>query len=56
MGDIARAELATAELAFSTGDNELAVEKAKAAQNRFKRSSPEWLRANDILTFAARNK
>ncbi len=53
-GDIARAELATAEFAFSTGDKEVAVEKAKTAQTRFKRGTPEWLRANDILTFATR--
>jgi predicted Zn-dependent protease len=53
-GDRARAELATAEMAFSTGDKELAIEKAKAAQDYFKRGTPEWLRANDILTFAAK--
>jgi predicted Zn-dependent protease len=53
-GDIARAELATAEYAYSSGDKSLAVEKAKAAQQRFKRGTPEWLRANDILTFASR--
>ncbi len=55
-GDIARAELSTAEYAMSTGDRELAVEKAQAAQSRFKRGTPEWLRANDILTFATRKK
>ncbi len=54
MGDNARAELATAEMAFSNGDRDLAVEKAKVAQDRFKRGTPEWLRANDILTFAAK--
>lgn len=55
-GDAARADLSTAEFAFSTGDRELAIEKAKAAQERFKRGTPEWLRANDILTFAAKKK
>ncbi len=55
-GDAARAELATAEMAFSSGDKELAIEKAKAAQNRFKRGTPEWLRANDILTFATKKQ
>jgi predicted Zn-dependent protease len=55
-GDFSRAELATAEQAFGNGDRELAVEKATAAQKRFKRGTPEWLRANDILTFAARKK
>ena len=53
-GDTARAELATAEMAFSTGDQELAIEKAKVAQDHFKRGTAEWLRANDILTFAAK--
>ncbi len=53
-GDTARAELATAEMAFSSGDKDLAIEKAKAAQDHFKRGTPEWLRANDILTFAAK--
>jgi predicted Zn-dependent protease len=54
LGDIARAELATAEFAFSTGDTELAVEKARAAQQRFKQGTPEWLRAKDILNFSNR--
>ncbi|MDE2383276.1 MAG: M48 family metallopeptidase [Alphaproteobacteria bacterium] len=48
------ATLATAEFAFAVGDKQLAVEKATAAQKAFKRGSPEWLRAGDILTFAAK--
>ena len=32
----------------------LAIEKAKSAQDRFKTGTPEWTRANDILTFATR--
>lgn len=52
--DTARAELATAQYAFMTGDKKLAVEKAKALQDRFKHGSPEWLQANDIVTFAAK--
>jgi predicted Zn-dependent protease len=55
-GDVARAELATAEFAFATGDRALAIEKARAALQSFKRGSPEWLRANDILTFAEKKK
>jgi predicted Zn-dependent protease len=55
-GDRARAELATAEYAFANGDRELAIEKAKAAQVRFKKGTQEWLRANDILTFAAKKQ
>lgn len=54
LGDIARAELATAESALLRGDRKLAVDKAKSAQGRFKLGTPEWTRANDILTFASR--
>jgi predicted Zn-dependent protease len=50
--DVPRAELATAEYAWVTGDKTLAVEKAKRAQKFFKRGSREWLRASDIVTFA----
>lgn len=53
-GDIPRAELATAEAALLTGDRKLAIEKAKSAQNLFKTGSPEWIQANDVLTFASR--
>ncbi len=52
--DIPRAELATAEYAWATGDKKLAITKATSAQNYFKRGSPEWLRANDLLNFANR--
>ncbi|MFM8746573.1 MAG: M48 family metalloprotease [Aestuariivirga sp.] len=54
-GDIARAELATAESALLRGDRKLAIEKAKSAQSRFKTGSPEWIRASDVLTFAGRS-
>ncbi|NJM31193.1 MAG: M48 family metallopeptidase [Rhizobiales bacterium] len=54
LNDIPRAELATAEASLLSGDRELAMEKAKIAQSRFKQGSPEWLRANDILTIAER--
>jgi predicted Zn-dependent protease len=54
LGDVPRAELATAEAAFRTGDRELASEKARVALKSFKTGSPEWLRANDILNFSAR--
>lgn len=55
LGDIPRAELATAEAALLTGDRELAVEKAKAAQAAFKTGTPEWTRASDVLSFAGRD-
>jgi predicted Zn-dependent protease len=54
-GNIPRAELATAEAALLQGDRRLAIEKAKSAQNLFKKGSPEWTRANDVLTFASRD-
>jgi len=54
LGDIPRAELATAEGAWLRGDRELAAEKAKLAATMFKTGTPEWLRANDILNFASR--
>lgn len=51
-GDLARADLATAEYYWMTGEKPLAIEKAKKAQMRFKKGTREWLRANDLLTFA----
>ncbi|WP_409757077.1 M48 family metalloprotease [Aestuariivirga sp.] len=54
-GDIPRAELATAEAALLQGDRKLAIDKAKSAQKRFKTGTPEWTRANDVLTFASRD-
>ena len=53
-GDIARAELATAEAALLMGDTKLAMEKAKTAQAAFKVGSPEWTRASDVMSFAGR--
>jgi predicted Zn-dependent protease len=55
-GDIARAELSTAEFAVATGDSKLAIEKATTTQKLFKQGSPEYLRASDILNFANRKK
>lgn len=54
MGDVARAELATAEYALLRGDKKLSIEKATRAQQLFKKGTPEWVRANDILNFASR--
>ena len=55
LGDVPRAELATAQAAWLVGDKDLALQKAKSAQGRFKTGTPEWVQANDILTFAGRN-
>ena len=49
--DVPRAELAIAEFAAATGDRGLATTKATAAQKYFKKGSPEWLRASDLLNF-----
>ncbi len=54
--DVPRAELATAEYAWSVGDKGLAIEKARASTKRFKKGTPEWLRANDLLNAASRKK
>ncbi len=51
---IPQAELATAEYAYATGDNKLAVEKATIAMRYLKKGSPEWLRASDIESFASK--
>ncbi len=56
LGNYARAELETAEAAILMGDRQLAVQKAKNAMRRFKKGSPEWLRANDILKTAERRR
>jgi predicted Zn-dependent protease len=52
--DLPRAELSAAKFAWLTGDKKLAIEKATAVQNYFKHETPEWLEANDILTFTSK--
>ena len=54
LGDLPRADLATAEAALLQGDKKLATLKATAAQKGLQRGTPEWQRANDILNFAGR--
>lgn len=53
-GDVPRAELATAEAALQMGDMKLAMEKARSAQAAFKKGTPEWTRASDVISFAGR--
>ncbi|MFT3986555.1 M48 family metalloprotease [Aestuariivirga sp.] len=55
IGDVGRAELATARMASLLGDKKLAIAKAKSAQSRLKTGSPEWVQANDILNALDRN-
>ena len=52
--DLPRAELSTAKFAWLSGDKKLAIDKATRVQNYFKHGSPEWLEANDILTFTSK--
>ncbi|MDE2445042.1 MAG: M48 family metallopeptidase [Alphaproteobacteria bacterium] len=52
--DFAHAELALAKFAWLTGDKKMAVEKATRVQNFYKHGTPEWLEANDILTFSSK--
>jgi predicted Zn-dependent protease len=56
LGNVALADLATAEAALRRGDTDLAGQKAKAASTRLKRGSPDWVRANDILNFIEQKK
>jgi predicted Zn-dependent protease len=56
LNDLPRAELATAETAMMQGDTALASEKAKRVIGQFKHGSPEWIKANDILNFANKNR
>jgi predicted Zn-dependent protease len=49
-GDTPRALLASADFAIRTGNRAQAKEYARRAQLKFKRGSPGWLRAEDIIT------
>jgi predicted Zn-dependent protease len=51
LNDVARAELATAEMAVRRGDRELASQKATGAVKGLAANTPEWLRAQDILNY-----
>jgi predicted Zn-dependent protease len=49
--DLADADLASAQAAFSRGDNKTARELAERAKQRFPIGSPGWVRADDIVAF-----
>lgn len=51
LGDIPKADLATAEASLLFGDFQLAKQKAAEAKKKFKRGTPQWQRADDILKF-----
>jgi len=50
-GQTAKALLASADFALRTGKREQAKEYAQRAQIKFKRGTPGWLRAQDIIIF-----
>jgi len=50
-GDLADADLASAQAAFSRGDNKTARELAARAKTRFPVGSPGWVKADDIVAF-----
>jgi predicted Zn-dependent protease len=50
-GDLAEADLASAQAAFARGDNKTARELAARAKERFPIGSPGWVRADDIVAF-----
>jgi predicted Zn-dependent protease len=56
LGDIAQAELATAEGHFYAGAYQDAKIFALRAQQRLKRGSPGWVRAQDIINYRAPKK
>jgi predicted Zn-dependent protease len=50
-GNLADADLASAQAAFARGDNKTARELAARAKTRFPVGSPGWVRADDIIAF-----
>ncbi len=50
-GDLAEADLASAQAAFANGDSKTARELAARAKQRFPVGSPGWVKADDIVAF-----
>jgi predicted Zn-dependent protease len=50
-GDLAQADLASAQAAFARGDAKTARELASRAKTRFPVGSPGWVKADDIVSF-----
>jgi predicted Zn-dependent protease len=48
-GDLAQADLASAQSAFLRGDNKTARELASRAKTRFAVGTPGWVKADDIV-------
>lgn len=53
--NIPMADLASAQGSFASGDIDTAKKYAMRAQESLKTGSPAWLRADDIITYKARN-
>ena len=51
LGNRAKAEIATANGYFASGDISSAKAMAARAKKKLKRGSPEWLQADDIITY-----
>ncbi|WP_420962401.1 M48 family metalloprotease [Brucella sp. IR073] len=56
MGDIGQAELATADMHYYSGNIQEAKIFALRAQQKLKRGSPEWVRAQDIINSKSSKK
>ena len=56
LGEIAQAELATADGYYYSGEYQQAKIMAARAQQKFKRGSPGWVRAQDIINFKTGKK
>lgn len=54
LGDVAQAELATAEGHFHAGNHQEAKIFAARSQTKFKRGSPGWVRAQDIISYTVK--
>ena len=54
-GDLAQADLASAQAAFNRGDVKTARELAARAKTRFSVGSPGWVKADDIVSFKSPN-
>jgi len=50
-GDLAQADLASAQAAFNRGDIKTARELATRAKTRFPVGSPGWVKADDIVSY-----
>jgi len=55
-GDLAQADLASAQASFAAGDFKTARELAARAKTRLPTGSPGWVKADDIATYRPRTK